>query len=199
MIHPHSEIVRVDPEIGYGMRTTRPIPAGTIVWALDRFDLVFSAAERESLSPAHRELLDHFGYLEASGRWILCWDGGRYVNHSCRPAMRGIGTTAMIAVRDLAAGDEITCDYAECNIDPLPCRCGAVDCRGEIRAEDLLQRAAEWDAELRTVLAAAGRVPQPLLPYLAYPKEIEPVLRGARPAPSLATVYADRAPRTTTS
>lgn len=97
---------------------------------------------------------------------MLCWDAGRYVNHSCRPSMRGLGLAAQIAVRDVAAGEEITCDYGECNLaTPLRCACGEPGCRGEIRGDDVLAFASRWDGEVAGALQRGRRLPQPLRPF----------------------------------
>ena len=37
----------------------------------------------------------------ADGDFVFCWDFGRYMNHSCAPASRGIGDAFEIAVRDI--------------------------------------------------------------------------------------------------
>ncbi len=60
----------------------------------------------------------------------------RYVNHSCRPNtyMRVIGAhVEFYALRDIPAGEELTCDYGLTHHDgKLPCACGADNCRGFI-------------------------------------------------------------------
>ncbi len=190
MIHPATELVAVDPDIGLGVRATAPIPRGTILWTLDRFDRTFSPEEAAALSPLHRELLEHFGYRDHTGRWILCWDAGRYVNHSCDPAMRGVGPDTMIAMRDLAEGEPVTCDYAECNLDaPLDCRCGAPGCRGRVDGDDLLRFADRWDPLVREAVRAAAAVDQPLWPAVLDPAGLRAILDGRAPVPSLRAVH----------
>ena len=52
--------------------------------------------------------------------------------------MVGVGGTIEIAVRDVAAGEEITCEYATLNLtEPMDCRCGASGCRRTIGSDDL--------------------------------------------------------------
>ena len=62
--------------------------------------------------------------------------GFRFINHSCAPNtfIRCTPTRAeFYALRDIAAGDELTVDYGESHHDgKLPCRCGAARCRGFI-------------------------------------------------------------------
>jgi SET domain-containing protein len=58
-----------------------------------------------------------------------------YVNHSCDPNM--LNDTAW---RDIAAGEEITTDFAYCEASPdyslEPCCCGSVLCRGRVTGND---------------------------------------------------------------
>lgn len=60
----------------------------------------------------------------------------RYFNHSCAPNCwieEEQGRVYFVAARDIAAGEELTIDYAYDPIPPLdPCRCGAPTCRGYI-------------------------------------------------------------------
>ena len=60
----------------------------------------------------------------------------RYVNHSCEPNayMRlWRGRVEFYALRDIAAGEELTCDYGETHHGGrLPCRCGSARCRGAL-------------------------------------------------------------------
>lgn len=60
--------------------------------------------------------------------------GFRFINHSCDPNtyMRCTPTRAeFYARRAIAAGEELTVDYGECQHDgKLRCRCGAANCRG---------------------------------------------------------------------
>jgi SET domain-containing protein len=62
--------------------------------------------------------------------------GFRFINHSCAPNtfFRCTPQRAEIyALRDIAAGEELTVDYGESQHDGrLPCRCGAPCCRGRI-------------------------------------------------------------------
>lgn len=62
--------------------------------------------------------------------------GFRFINHSCAPNtfFRCTPQRAEIyALRDIAAGEELTVDYGESQHNGrLPCRCGAPGCRGRI-------------------------------------------------------------------
>lgn len=60
----------------------------------------------------------------------------RFTNHSCRAnAVLRIrqGRVEIYAMRDIAVGEEITCDYGETHHEGrLACRCGAPGCRGAL-------------------------------------------------------------------
>lgn len=62
--------------------------------------------------------------------------GFRYINHSCDPNtfFRCTPDRAEVyALRDIRAGEELTCDYGESQHEGrLRCRCGAERCRGWI-------------------------------------------------------------------
>ena len=55
-------------------------------------------------------------------------------NHSCEPNSKFDGLN-VYALRNIAAGEELTLDYAEFldeNMEPFHCKCGSAKCRGEI-------------------------------------------------------------------
>lgn len=60
----------------------------------------------------------------------------RHVNHSCEPNayMRLYrGRVEFYSLRQVEAGDELTCDYGETHHDgALACRCGSGKCKGRL-------------------------------------------------------------------
>jgi uncharacterized protein len=178
MIHPHTELRLISPAIGLGPVATRFIPKGTIAWVLDRFDIIMPPDEFEALPKPHAEIADRYAYIDPQGNAILCWDHARYMNHHCEPAVRGVLPQFQITVRDIHPGEELTCEYAECNINFLDCRCGSPRCRRTIRGGDLLEHGAAWEAEVRSALKVARDVPQPLLKYLTDQQPVLDVLEG---------------------
>lgn len=178
MIHPDTELKLISKEIGLGPVATKFIPKGTIAWVLDRFDIIMSPAEVDALPAPYAEIASRYSYVDPSGSSILCWDHGRYMNHHCEPAVRGVTPQFQITVRDIQAGEELTCEYAECNIDFLECRCGSKKCRGSIKGEDLIKYGAQWDQEVRSALARSRDIPQPLWRYILDPESIKKVMDG---------------------
>ncbi len=75
-----------------------------------------------------------------------------FVNHSCEANVGIAGNVVLVAMRDVAVGEELTLDY--CLFDaspgtPMTCRCGTPSCRQVITADDwrrpdLQARYAGW-------------------------------------------------------
>jgi hypothetical protein len=64
------------------------------------------------------------------------------VNHSCEPNVGMGGNVLLVSMRDIAAGEELTLDYAMFLTDPvfaMECRCGAVACRGTVTGLDWMR------------------------------------------------------------
>ena len=61
-----------------------------------------------------------------------------FLNHSCEPNVGVQGQIVFVAMRDVAAGEELTLDYGTIDHDaePMACRCGAAACRGTITGDD---------------------------------------------------------------
>ena len=61
-----------------------------------------------------------------------------FINHSCEPNVGFAGNIVLVAMRDVAAGEELTTDYAlfDDADDPMACNCGAPSCRGTISGRD---------------------------------------------------------------
>ncbi len=69
-----------------------------------------------------------------------------FVNHSCRPNCETDQIDDriwIIALRDIAPGEELTYDYNIYDAEPgekCPCYCGAADCRGTMYSEEEVER-----------------------------------------------------------
>src|SRR5579862_9822822 len=62
-----------------------------------------------------------------------------HLNHSCEPNLGLQGQIVCVALRDIAADEELTVDYAMTDDDEpyeMTCRCGAPGCRGTITGVD---------------------------------------------------------------
>jgi hypothetical protein len=100
---------------GLGVFALEPIAKDTPVWRLTPgFDLDPELVEAQP-EPLRERLL-HYGYIDPRlGRYILCCDDARFLNHSDTPYLRPDFSRDLygieIAVRDIVAGEELTVDY----------------------------------------------------------------------------------------
>ena len=77
---------------------------------------------------------------------------GDYVNHSCDPNCGIRNGVLVVTMRDVAAGEELTFDYAMSDgddYDEFACACGSPRCRGTVlgtdwRLPELRRRYAGW-------------------------------------------------------
>ena len=193
MIHPHTALRYINQEIGYGVVATRFIPRGTLTWILDTFDYVFTLEQVRAMDPTSQDIVAHYAYINAAGNFILCWDLGRYINHSCHPTSLGIGENVEVAVRDIHPGEQLTSDYGMLNVTAdLHCQCGASTCRGRIHKDDLLHHWQDWDALVSATLALVTHVPQPLWPFLPAPARLLAILQQKEPLPSHLHAYSSQ-------
>ena len=170
MLHPDVTLRCVNDVIGYGVFATRLIPAGTITWVQDPLDQVLDSDALRRLGQRYSKIVKKYTWLNRDGNRVLCWDFGRFMNHSCDANTFSPGLEFEIAVRDIKAGEQVTSDYGALNVEaPLPCACGSPRCRGLVRPEDFETYAEGWDDLMRAPFSAAQKreegfsCPEPLL------------------------------------
>lgn len=172
MIHPDTELRFINEQIGYGIVALKPIPRGTITWAIDKLDRKFTPKEVRSMDPLYQEVLDKFTYRNAEGNYILCWDNARFVNHSSHSNCMTTAYEFEIAIRDIAAGEELTDDYGYLNLEaPFKVIPEPGSNRHIIYPDDLLHYYPQWDEQLLKSFPHIVEVSQPLFQLL------EPSLR----------------------
>ena len=177
MVHPHTELRFVNPRIGWGVFATRAIPKGTIVWALDALDQHFSPEQVAALPAYAQSQLRTYSYTDGRGRAVLCWDHGRFFNHSCAANCLSLGYDFELAVRDIAAGEELTDDYGTLNPgEPFPCGCASAECRGQVLPDDMTRFGHGWNTAAREAFFLIPAVPQPLWEVVRDRAEIESAL-----------------------
>lgn len=100
---------------GLGVFTRDPLGAGQVVSRFQPpFDVQFTANLFAVLSPVEQAYLRHYAYRNVfSGLYILPGDHDRFMNHSATPnvGMNPDGSLTCVALRPVAAGEELTCDY----------------------------------------------------------------------------------------
>jgi len=116
MIHPHTEIRFINEQKGHGVVATQFIPAGTITWALDKLDREFTVSDFQKLDSLYQNILETYTYRNKNGNLVLCWDNGRFVNHSFKSNCLSTAYDFEIAIRDIEPGEELTDDYGYLNV-----------------------------------------------------------------------------------
>jgi SET domain-containing protein len=64
-----------------------------------------------------------------------------FSNHSCEPNIGVSGQVVFVAMRHIAAGEELTHDWAMTDDDSesIACRCGTASCRGTVTGKDWMR------------------------------------------------------------
>lgn len=125
---------------GFGMRAIGAIRAGEVIWeGEERMQRIATHRHVEAnWSPEDQVAFRRYAY-PVSGEVSILWssDPSEWApqNHSCDPNTGFIGLN-VAALRDIAAGEELTLDYGtfyDDHMEPFECRCGAANCRGFVR------------------------------------------------------------------
>jgi SET domain-containing protein len=120
--------IKHSPQHGHGVFSAEPIPSGAAI-------LQFTGPV---LRPA--EVHDGLYHLQIEENLYLGPSGAAddFVNHSCVPNAGFHSGLTLVAMRDIAAGEEITWDYStaidEEGFSGFACRCGAIGCRGVVQS-----------------------------------------------------------------
>jgi hypothetical protein len=109
------------PIHGIGLYAAEPIAEGTVIWRYDeRIDRRLAPQERDALPEPARSFVATYSYPEVPGSdmHVLDGDHARFMNHSdepntyCAPP-RSYREADTVAIRDIAAGEELLCDYRQ--------------------------------------------------------------------------------------
>lgn len=133
---------------GHGVQARVAIPAGYVIIEYKGERITKAESTRRELQRLERVRRGHdvstMSFRLNRRHDLDARRGGnvsRFINHSCAPNCRAEkkrGRIWIVALRDIAAGEEITFDYGfrfkhwALN----PCRCGAPECPGYIVAAD---------------------------------------------------------------
>jgi hypothetical protein len=102
---------------GLGVFAVEFVPKGTPIWRFEPgFDRAFTPEQFAALPELAQAHLRQHAYPDVpSGNWILSGDLTIFMNHSSPPntgALPGAPEpVTTVALRDIAAGEELTCDY----------------------------------------------------------------------------------------
>lgn len=138
---------------GYGVFATRDFATDEVIAEVDGVKVASETCEND----------DYCLYVDEHTLFDMV-DQTRWINHSCEPnsgvdvEMDADGQVhaAIVALRPIRAGEELTYDYAFPEALAVPCQCGAARCRGFIVDEDELD---DLRARLAAERAVAGTGP----------------------------------------
>ncbi len=192
MIHPHTELRFISPEIGYGVVATQFIPKGTITWAYDEFDRTFTPEQVEAMKDVYKDILSKYSYRDCNGCFVLCWDHARFVNHSFNSNCISTAYNFEIAVRDIYPGEELTDDYGYLNVsEPFLCLPEPNTTRTHVMPDDLLHFHKEWDDKLQQAFPYFNKVEQPLYFLIdpTYKHKVNGIANGTERMDSILNCY----------
>jgi SET domain-containing protein len=101
---------------GIGVFAAEPISAGSVIWTFDdRFDHLFDENDIAGMDDLQREFVRRYGYphMIREGLTVVEFDNGRFMNHAKSPNTDFTDANVGWAIRDIAAGEELTCNYSE--------------------------------------------------------------------------------------
>ena len=121
---------------GHGSFALEFIAAGEVIAAfggrcVSRHELDLLTADQQSRSIQIEDELFLAGAPEP--------EPADFVRHSCEPNCGMHGNTVVVALRDIAPGEQVTYDHAMTNgsdFDDVECGCGTASCRGKITGND---------------------------------------------------------------
>ncbi len=194
MIFPKTELQYISTEIGYGVVAKEFIPAGTITWVLDKLDREFTPEEFQNMDPIYQDILDFYTFRNNQGNFVICWDNGRYVNHSFNSNCLSTAYDFEVAIRDIHPGEQLTDDYGYLNIDKPFRGVEEGTKRKIVYPDDLLYYAEEWDKKIETVFSKIDKLDQPLGKLLSPETwgEIKKVVQGEYKMKSTRENFYDR-------
>lgn len=98
---------------GMGLFAGEFIAKGTVVWAHDLgLDTLVDLRDLPETLQTAKQFILHYGYRAAEDVpiFVLCMDDARFMNHCAEPNTEE-KAYRYVANRDIAEGEELTCDY----------------------------------------------------------------------------------------
>jgi len=150
--HPNSLLIKKSGIHGAGCYTMGPVPEGAYI-----VQYTGSVISKEQADELYCERPDTYLFCLGEGDSVIDGDNvAAFINHSCDPNCETDEVDDkvwVIALRDIAPGEELTYDY---NLydgddgDEAPCSCGAKECRRTMYGEEEVERRAKEKAKAKT-------------------------------------------------
>lgn len=99
---------------GVGVFTAETLKKGQVISKFEpEFDRLVPTVEYENAPPHLKALLDRYAFPHPEKPELIIYevDNSRFMNHSETPNTDYSDFAAGLALRDIAAGEELTCDY----------------------------------------------------------------------------------------
>ena len=97
---------------GTGVFAARPVAAGTRIWEFTPgVDWEITPDDLARFPEPYQSQLRAWCYLDGDGLYVFCGDNGKFMNHSERPNCDDPPDRTTVVNRDVAEGEELTCDY----------------------------------------------------------------------------------------
>lgn len=143
-ISPAHLLIRKSGIHGCGCYTTVAIPEGTHI-----IEYTGTRLSKEEADELYADHPDTYLFWIGEGKYVIDGDNvAAFINHSCDPNCETDELDQhiwVIALRDIAPGEELTYDYnlfdGDDN-DQAVCSCGARNCRGTMYGEEEMERRA---------------------------------------------------------
>lgn len=101
---------------GVGVFAAEPIKKGALIWRYDPgFDRLVPSSWLNEQTPMMRDFLTKYAYPahDQPDMLVIEIDNGRFMNHSLAPNTDFTKVIEGYALRDIAAGEELICNYSE--------------------------------------------------------------------------------------
>lgn len=141
MLHPDIYLSENDVIHGKGLIAKAAISKGEIVSQLDPGRPTLYITDILEMPAEQQEEILRYGYQLTEDELVIDSEPERYMNHSCDANTAWLERDTMIALRDIAAGEELTYDYATTELSipfQFDCQCGSAACRHQVTNLDYL-------------------------------------------------------------
>lgn len=130
----HQQVYVGPGPLGVSLFASQPIRSGRTILRLSGPIITFDDAVKKGARECYPLQIAHDAYIDLI-------EPGCFANHSCAPNAGLVNDVDLVAMRDLAPGEEIRYDYSTTMDEEswtMECRCGSGQCRGVVTDFKLL-------------------------------------------------------------